>query len=164
MHKFNRIRQVAPMCPYGRTRCRHLSNNIEPSVYGGNAPYGKLLWPLVGHAHLHSRADSQSALSRVLYCGHSTQYNHVVKFYKFTSGFKKTTWSSRLIFEIGPWTTLCRLFCVAQYISVASRCADDSSNYFGRYCIVGVRKIWHCDHDDDDDCAAAFDDHYTTCD
>jgi len=26
MHKFNRIRQVAPMCPHGRTRCRHLSN------------------------------------------------------------------------------------------------------------------------------------------
>ena len=53
MHKFNRVRQVAPMCPYGRTRCRHLSNNIEPSVLGGDAPYGKLLRPLVifGHAH-----------------------------------------------------------------------------------------------------------------
>jgi len=34
MHKFNRIRYAAPMCPYGRTRCRNLSNNIEPSVYG----------------------------------------------------------------------------------------------------------------------------------
>jgi len=56
MHKFNRIRQVASMCPYGRTRCRHLSNNIEPSVYGGDAPYGNLLSPLVifGHAHLQS--------------------------------------------------------------------------------------------------------------
>jgi len=42
-HKYNRIRQVAPMCPCERTRCRHLSNNIEPSVYGGDAPYGKLL-------------------------------------------------------------------------------------------------------------------------
>jgi len=42
MHKFNRIRQVAPICPGGRTRCRHLSNNIEPSVYGGDAPYVKL--------------------------------------------------------------------------------------------------------------------------
>jgi len=29
MHKFNRIRQVAPICPCGRTHCRHLSNNIE---------------------------------------------------------------------------------------------------------------------------------------
>jgi len=44
MHKFDRIRQVAPMCPCGRTRCRHVLNNIvEPSVYGGDAPYGKLL-------------------------------------------------------------------------------------------------------------------------
>jgi len=43
MHKFNRIRQLAPMCPHGRTRCRHLSNNTESSVYGGDAPYGKLL-------------------------------------------------------------------------------------------------------------------------
>jgi len=42
MHKFNRIRQVAPMCPHGRTRCRHLSTNIEPSVYGGDASYVKL--------------------------------------------------------------------------------------------------------------------------
>jgi len=62
MHKFNRIRQVAPMCPCGRTRCRHLSNNIEQSVYVGDAPYGKLLWPLVifGHTDLHSRTDSQA--------------------------------------------------------------------------------------------------------
>jgi len=68
MHEFNGIRQVAPMCPYGRTRCRHLSNNIEPSVYGGDAPYGKLLWPLVifGHAHLHSCTDSQA--HRAEYC------------------------------------------------------------------------------------------------
>jgi len=43
MHKFNRIRQVAPICPHGRTRCRHLWNNIEPPVYGDDAPYGKLL-------------------------------------------------------------------------------------------------------------------------
>jgi len=42
MHKSNHIRQVAPMYPYGKTRCRHLSNNIEPSVYGNDAPYVKL--------------------------------------------------------------------------------------------------------------------------
>jgi len=44
------------------TRCRHLSNNIEPSVYGGDAPYVKLLWPHVifGHAHLDSGTDSQA--------------------------------------------------------------------------------------------------------
>ena len=40
-HKFNRICQVAPMCNY-RTHCRHLANTIEPSVYGGDAPYVKL--------------------------------------------------------------------------------------------------------------------------
>jgi len=68
MHMLNRIRQVAPMCPCGRTRCRHLSNIIEPSMYGGDAPYGKLLWPLVifGHADLHSRTDSQAL--RAKYC------------------------------------------------------------------------------------------------
>jgi len=43
MRKFNRIRQVAPVCPYGSTRCRHLSNNVEPSVFGNDAPYVKLL-------------------------------------------------------------------------------------------------------------------------
>jgi len=68
MHKFTRVRLVAPICPCGRTRCRHLSNNIEPSVYGRDAPYGKLFWPLVtfGHAHLHSRTDSQAL--RAEYC------------------------------------------------------------------------------------------------
>jgi len=66
MHKFNRIRQVAPMCSHDRTRCWHLSNNIKPSVYGDDAPYGKLLWPLVGHADLHSRTDGQAL--RAEYC------------------------------------------------------------------------------------------------
>jgi len=43
MHKFNHIRQVAPMCLYGRTCRRHLSNNIEPS--GNDAHYVKLkMW------------------------------------------------------------------------------------------------------------------------
>jgi len=61
MHKFIRIRQVAPMCRYGRTHCRQLVNAIEPSVNGSDAPYVKLLWPLVifGHAHLGSCTDSQ---------------------------------------------------------------------------------------------------------
>jgi len=36
-HKFNRIRQVAPMCPYGRARWRQVANIIEPSVCGGDA-------------------------------------------------------------------------------------------------------------------------------
>jgi len=36
-HKFNHIRQVAPMCPHGRTHWRHLANTIEPSVCCGDA-------------------------------------------------------------------------------------------------------------------------------
>jgi len=38
-HKFNRIRQVAPMClcPDERAHWRQLENTIEPSVYGGSA-------------------------------------------------------------------------------------------------------------------------------
>jgi len=42
MHKFNRIRQAATMCPHGRTHCHHLANTIEPFVCGGDAPYVKL--------------------------------------------------------------------------------------------------------------------------
>jgi len=64
MHKFNHIRQMAPMFPYGRTRCRHLSNNIEPSFYGNDAPYVKLLRPLVIFGD--SRTDSQAL--RAEYC------------------------------------------------------------------------------------------------
>jgi len=35
---------MAVLCgmPSG-TRCCHLSNNTEPSIYGGDAPYVKLL-------------------------------------------------------------------------------------------------------------------------
>ena len=36
-HKFNRIRQVAPMCPHGRAHWRHLANTTEPSICGGDA-------------------------------------------------------------------------------------------------------------------------------
>jgi len=36
-HKFNRIRQVAPMCPHGRAHWPHLANTIEPSVCGSDA-------------------------------------------------------------------------------------------------------------------------------
>jgi len=42
-HKFNRIRQVASMCPHGRTHFHQLPNTIEPSVCGGDVPYVKLL-------------------------------------------------------------------------------------------------------------------------
>jgi len=36
-HKFNRIRQLAPMCPHGRACWRYLANTTEPSIYGGDA-------------------------------------------------------------------------------------------------------------------------------
>jgi len=36
-HKFNHICQVAPMCPDGRARWRHLANTTEPSICGCNA-------------------------------------------------------------------------------------------------------------------------------
>jgi len=36
-HKFNRIYQVAPMCPHGKAHWRHLANTTEPSDCGGDA-------------------------------------------------------------------------------------------------------------------------------
>jgi len=36
-HEFNRICQVAPMCPHGRALWRHTANTIQPSVCGGDA-------------------------------------------------------------------------------------------------------------------------------
>ena len=41
--KFNRIRQVAPMCPHWRAHWRNLENTIESSVCGAMQPYVKLL-------------------------------------------------------------------------------------------------------------------------
>jgi len=35
-HKFHRIHEVAPMCPYERAHCRHVANTTEPSVCGGD--------------------------------------------------------------------------------------------------------------------------------
>jgi len=78
MHKFNRIRQVAPTCPHGRTPCRHLANTIELSACDGDAPYVKLLWPLVifGRAHLDSRTDSRAL--QVEYCTVGIPHNTAV--------------------------------------------------------------------------------------
>jgi len=44
----------------------------------GDAPYGKLLWPLVifGHSHLHSRTDSQAL--RAEYCIVGIPYNTAI--------------------------------------------------------------------------------------
>jgi len=35
-HKFNRIRQVAPMCPRESAHWRHLTNTVRPSVCCGD--------------------------------------------------------------------------------------------------------------------------------
>jgi len=37
MHKFSRIRQVAPMCPHGTAHWRHMANTIKSSICGGDA-------------------------------------------------------------------------------------------------------------------------------
>jgi len=52
---FNRIRQVAPMCPRGRAQCLNLANIIEPSVCDGDATlcyydFDHLLKSLLYHA------------------------------------------------------------------------------------------------------------------
>jgi len=51
MHKFNCIRQVAPVCSQERTHCGHLANATEQSVYSGDAPYVKLFSSLVIFGH-----------------------------------------------------------------------------------------------------------------
>ena len=59
----------APMCPHGRKHCRHLANTIEPSVYGGKAPYVKLIGPpcyLCTRPLIESRTDNRAI--RAEYC------------------------------------------------------------------------------------------------
>jgi len=61
---FGRWRQCALL---GARACRHLTNNIKPSVYGGDAPYVNYFDHVIfGHAHLDSRTDSQAR--RAEYC------------------------------------------------------------------------------------------------
>ena len=36
-HKFNHIRQVAPLCPHGRAHWHNLANTTEPSIGGSDA-------------------------------------------------------------------------------------------------------------------------------
>jgi len=49
-------------------------------MYGSDAPYGKLLWPLVifGHAHLHSRTDSQVLWAEYCIVGIPHKYSRLV--------------------------------------------------------------------------------------
>jgi len=73
------------MCPHGKTRRRDLSNNSEPSVYGGDAPYvlsnyfDHLISLDRGHAHLIVAQIAKRFEPSIilLYCGHSTQYSHL---------------------------------------------------------------------------------------
>jgi len=41
-HKFNRVRQVAPMCPRGRVHWSNLANATELFVCGGDAALCKI--------------------------------------------------------------------------------------------------------------------------
>jgi len=84
---------VAPMCPYERTRCRHLSNNIEPSFYGNDTPYVKLLWPHVifGHADLDSCTESQAL--RAEYCIVGIPHNTTIQLVLFSrEQFRNNSW------------------------------------------------------------------------
>jgi len=126
MHKFNRIRQVAPMCSYRRTRCRHLSNSIEPSVFGNDAPYGKLLWPLVifGHAHLDSQTDSQAL--RAEYCAVGIPHNTAIWLY--LEGYNRRnnhachSRSSKMgLFKSHIWHHIILTVC-SNYSRLCSRC------------------------------------------
>ena len=81
MHKFSHIRQVAPMCPYGNTCCRRLSNNNEPcstAMMRLMSNYFSLTTCYLWTRPLGQWHRKPSASSRVLYCGHSTQYSHLV--------------------------------------------------------------------------------------
>ena len=43
-HKFNRVRQVAPMFPHVRAHWRHLANTIELSVCGGDTVLSQIIY------------------------------------------------------------------------------------------------------------------------
>ena len=70
--------------------CRHLSNNIEPSVFGNDAPYVKLLSTLAifGHAHLDSRTDSQALWAE--YCIVGIPHNTAISLY--LEGLQQAEW------------------------------------------------------------------------
>jgi len=78
MHKFNRVRQVAPMCPHRRTRCRHLSNKLNHPSTAAMRLMSNYFDHLSSLDTPITQSHSQpSALSRVLYCGHSTQCSYL---------------------------------------------------------------------------------------
>jgi len=69
MHKFNRIRQVAPNCPMGghvAVTCRITLNHPSMAAMRLMANYFDHALVIFGYAHLHSRTDSQAL--RAEYC------------------------------------------------------------------------------------------------
>jgi len=53
-HKFNRIRQVAPMCPHWR----HLANTIEPSISGGDAALCQIILIICFFSQIYGSSDT----------------------------------------------------------------------------------------------------------
>jgi len=74
-HKFNRIRQVAPMFSHGRAHCRHLANRIKPSICCGDAALCQITWPptttaLRPFVHLLEIPDNaEKTRTTFFYCG-----------------------------------------------------------------------------------------------
>ena len=126
MHKFNRICHVAPMCPHGRTRCHHLSNNIEPYIYGGDAPYVKLLWPhlIFGHAHLDSGTDSQArfVLSTVLWAFHTIQPSSPVLCLLWSCLFLLPEWQPTFLSQIPNFTLVKMVWCPITVLKTRNVC------------------------------------------
>jgi len=71
--------------------CRHLSNNNEPSVYGGDARNVKLLWPhlIFENAHLVSGTDSLAL--RAEYCIVGIPHNTAIHSFYLLSSFSFLT-------------------------------------------------------------------------
>jgi len=55
-HKFNRIRQVAPMCTHGKAHLRHLANTTEPSVCCDDAALSQIALTACYYRHHHNHA------------------------------------------------------------------------------------------------------------
>jgi len=62
-HKFNRIRQVVPICPHGRAHWRYLANTIEPSVCCGDAALCQITLTTCSAGCLRFQPPSQRIMS-----------------------------------------------------------------------------------------------------
>jgi len=101
MHKFNRIRQVAPMCPCGRTPCRHLSNNIEHPCTAAMrlmANYFDHLLPLDTTTYTVAQIAKRFEPSTVLWAFHTIQPSSFILWLLLLLSF-----FPRLISAVGDW-------------------------------------------------------------